>query len=586
MAEESHTENQERMHLLAKLRIIYNLLDSVDRRTLALILCISLLNGALNAAGIASILPFIGLISEPGILETNKYILFFREFSGIDSYAAVVVSFGLISLLILIVSNAFSAFESWYGVLFGATKNQAFSARLLKNYLGIDVLEFEKKPSAERAKEVLSDVGRVVISTLFAALDLISDIMVSVFVVGLLLWIDWRVTLVVFTALILIHYLINFFTSTQLDTLGKRYAQLQASLYSHVLESLKLNKEIKMNSLAPYFVQRFSLTAGQMVKNSVKSSLISELPQRLLEVVAFGVIMSVALYFAVFAEDGSQPVTIIGMYAVAAYRLIPTVNSIFNKIKEIWYDTAILEDIARALTETDDPQEDPGAVTWPSQTLALRNVSFAYSKSGPFHLDGLDLEFPVGRFTCIKGPTGCGKSTVMNLVAGLYRPAKGAVEADGRAIDAHASKRWKQRIGLVPADVNIIQASLLENIALGLEPEEIDRARVREVCRLVDLDGLLQGLPNGYDSVYGDDGLRFSSGQVLKVGIARALYRNPSLLLLDESTDAFDLKTESLVLNRLKAMEGLTIIFISHRPSVMEHADVVVDLEELLEAMP
>jgi len=570
------------MQLLEKLRIIYNLLDSVDRKKLALILCISLVNGAINAAGIASILPFIGLISEPEILERNKYILYFSQLTGIESYAAVVVSFGVISLSLLIVSNVLSSLETWYGVLFSASKTKVFSARLLNNYLDIDVLEFEKKPSAERAKEVLSDVYRVLISTLFATMGLISDALMALFVVGLLLWIDWAVTLVVFAVLILIHYMINFFTSKQLDALGKGYAKLQASLYNHALEALKLNKEIKMNSLAPYFVRRFSYTAGQMVGNSVKSSLISELPRRLLEVVAFSAILGVALYFAVFSGDGSQPVTIIGMYAVAAYRLIPAVASIFNRLERIWYDTAILEDVVGALKEQPAPPEDPNSEKGAAQTIAFRSVSFAYSDAGPFHLDGLNLEFPVGRFSCLRGKTGCGKTTVLNLLAGLYRPAKGFLACDGRPVNAYDSKRWKQRIGLVPATINIIQSSIYENIALGLELEQVDRNRVREVCRLVELDELVCGLPNGYESVYGDDGLRFSSGQILKVGIARALYRNPSLLLLDESTDAFDLKTETLVLDRLKAIEGLTIIFVSHRPSVMEHADLVIDLEAVL----
>ena len=290
-----------------------------------------------------------------------------------------------------------------------------------------------------------------------------------------------------------------------------------------------------------------------------------------------------ALYFAVFAGKNGQPITIIGMYAVAAYRLIPSVANIFSTIKDIWYDTAILEGVAQSLTTYAASEEDSFTMPWPTQTISLREISFAYSESGPFHMEGLNLDFPAGRFTCIKGRTGCGKSTVMNLVAGLYHPSKGTLECDGYPVDAYGSHRWKQQIGLVPAMVNIIEASLYENIALGAEEEDIDSEKVHAVCRLVDLDGLIQGLPDGYGSVYGGDGLCFSSGQILKVGIARALYRDPRILLLDESTDAFDLETERLVLDRLKVLDGLTIIFISHRPSVMEHADLVIDLEEILQ---
>jgi len=184
--------------------------------------------------------------------------------------------------------------------------------------------------------------------------------------------------------------------------------------------------------------------------------------------------------------------------------------------------------------------------------------------------------------TCIKGRTGCGKSTVLNLAAGLFRPAAGAIHVDGKAIDVYGSTAWKSRIGLVPAAVNVMQVSLYENIAMGVPAADIDRQKVRAVSELVDLDAHILSLRHGYESIYGDDGLNFSSGQIQKIGLARALYRDPAILLLDESTDALDLKTENLVLSRLNQIEDMTMIFVSHRPSVQEHAAKVIDMEEVL----
>ena len=217
-----------------------------------------------------------------------------------------------------------------------------------------------------------------------------------------------------------------------------------------------------------------------------------------------------------------------------------------------------------------------------SRMIAMRDIYFDFGEASPFHMAALNLEFPINGFTCIKGRTGCGKSTVLNLLSGLYRPVSGQILADGEPVDAYRSRWWQSRIGLVPPVVNIINVSIYENIALGVESADIDRERVHNVCRLVELDELITSLPGGYESIYGEDGLCFSSGQVQKVGIARALYRDPAILLLDESTDAFDLQTETMVLDRLKAIDGMTIIFVSHRPSVMEHADKLIDLEEML----
>lgn len=571
------------MQLFKKFYLIYELMDRSDKRKLLLILIISMVNGVLSAATIASILPFIGLVSEPEILNTNEYIVAFSRITGIESYSGVVISFGLIGFSLLIAGNAISAFDSWYGELFGAKKDQVLSTRLLRNYLHIDVLEFERRNSAERAKEILSDVDRVIISTLFSMLDLVSEVIISLCVIGLLFWVDWGVTLVVAVVLITAHFLVNSLVSAHLARLGKRHAELESTLFSHVLEALKLHKEIKLNDISGYFVNRYAESSGEMVRNGLKRSLISELPQYVLEVIAFGVILAVAIYFAVFSGNNGQPVTIIGMYAVAAYRLVPSIASIFDRVEDIWFDTAILEDFVGSLTPLAEDDLSPASDQKIKRSISLKDVCFKFGASSPFHMDALNLEFPVNRFTCIKGRTGCGKSTVLNLLAGLYRPSSGRVVADGKAIDANRCAWWKRRIGLVPADVNVIQISLYENIALGIEPSEIDREKVRRVCGVVDLDELIGSLNHGYESIYGENGLNFSSGQIQKVGIARALYRDPALLLLDESTDAFDLKTEQLVLDRLKAIDGMTMVFVSHRPSVMEHADVVIDLEEVLQ---
>jgi ABC-type bacteriocin/lantibiotic exporter with double-glycine peptidase domain len=425
-------------------------------------------------------------------------------------------------------------------------------------------------------------VERVIISTLFSMLDLVSEVIIALFVIALLMWVDWGVTLAVFAVLVGVHFLINLCVSPPLDRYGKKHAALEARIYSHVLEALKLHKEIKLANIDRFFVNRYARACDKMVHTNLMRNLISDMPAYLLELVAFSIILAVAIYFALFTGGDTQPVTIIGVYAVAAYRLIPAIARIFNKIESIWYDTAILEDVARALQPLAEVDLAEGSAHSLDRSIVMQDIFFDFGETSPFHMEALNLEFPVHRFTCIKGRTGCGKSTVLNLLAGLYKPISGQILADDVPVNAYRSKWWQNRIGLVPPVVNVINASIYDNIALGVEPEAVDREWVHEICRIVELDELVAGLPGGYDSVYGEEGLSFSSGQIQKLGLARALYRRPLVLLLDESTDAFDLNTETRVLDRLKAMEGMTIIFVSHRPSVMEHADKLIDLEEEL----
>ncbi len=568
--------------MLDKFRLILGLMNAKDKRQLVLIGFISVVNGLLSVVGIASILPFIGLISEPGLLNSNEYIQAFTRILGITSYGGAVVAFGGISLFMVVAGNLLSAVDGWYGEVFGYKKERELSERLLHNYLHIDVLEFERKKSSERAKEILSDVDRVILDTVFAMFDLISGVIVSAFIIGLLLLVDWGVTLVVSATLLGIYLVIHNFTGVRLDRLGKRYADLEADLYSDVLEALKLQKEIKLNGLSSYFVKRYSKSCGRMVSNRLRHSIISLIPQYAIEIAAYGVILLIAIYFALYSGPNTEPITLIGMYAFAAYRLLPSIADIFDSVENILFGSAILEDFVGAFEVKDDAGDASAVECVAKESIALSNVSFRYNPDGVFHLDSIHLEFPVNVMTCIKGRTGCGKSTVLNLAAGLFRPAAGAIHVDGKAIDVYGSTAWKSRIGLVPAAVNVMQVSLYENIAMGVPAADIDRQKVRAVSELVDLDAHILSLRHGYESIYGDDGLNFSSGQIQKIGLARALYRDPAILLLDESTDALDLKTENLVLSRLNQIEDMTMIFVSHRPSVQEHAAKVIDMEEVL----
>lgn len=568
--------------MIDKFKLIYGLMDARDKRKLVLIAFISVVNGLLSVVGIASILPFIGLISEPELLESNKYIQLFSEITGITSYRGVVVAFGGISLLLVVLGNMLSAFDVWIAEVFGYKKQRELSERLLRTYLRTDVLEFERKKSSERAKEILSEVDRVIMDTLFSMFDMVSGTIVCGFIVLLLLIVNWSVTLTVAAALMGAYLVIHKISGRHLDSLGKEFSELESLLYNDVLEALKLHKEIKLAGVSGFFVSRYARSCSRMLKNRLKHSVISILPQYSIEVTAYGIILLLAIYFALFSTSGTAPITMIGMYAFAAYRLMPSVADVFHSVQSILFDSAILAKFVEHFNEPVEVENNFRADTPVRESIALSGVSFRYSPNSAFHLENLDVEFAVNSMTCLKGKTGCGKSTILNLVAGLYHPDEGVVKIDGETTDVYGSREWKRRIGYVPASVNVLQSSMAENIAIGVPFEEIDRERVREVAEMVDLDAHIMSLRKGYDSVYGDDGLCFSSGQIQKVGLARALYRNPSILLLDESTDAFDIKTEALVLERLTSLEDVTIIFISHRPSVHEFASRIIDLEEVL----
>ncbi len=571
--------------MLKKIKLLYQLMTPQDKRQLLLILLLSIINGLFNVIGIASILPFISIISEPELVETNAYLRTFVEFFGLQSYTSVVLTFAGISFCLVLLGNVLGGLDVWMSQRFGLMKELTLSHKLLSVYLHTDDVRFFGRKNSERTKNILADVDRVIIDTLFSMLDMLSNILVALFIFILLLVVSVQATLIISLGIIAVYLLVYLFTSNRLHSLGEEFADLETEIYSDVLDALNLQREIKLARKQSFFVDRYYRSFAQMARNRLKSELLSLVPQQVIEVVAFGSILVIATFFAVSAQSNLSAVTVIGMYAFAAYRLMPAVRDIFDGWEQIQFGSAVLRRLIREFSIADVPESrDELEPLQQFETLRLSNIHFQYPGSDESCLKNVSLQIEAGRFYCIMGKTGAGKSTLLNIIAGLYRPAEGETFLNNEAISLYDNSTWQRTVSYVPVRVNVMSDSLHGNIALGCADEDIDREKVLNIAKLVRLEDNLNLPASGYDTELGDGGLALSTGQTQKLGIARALYREPKVLLLDESTDALDLETESQVITNIRnAYPALTVVFISHRPSVRNFADEVVELETLLQ---
>jgi ABC-type multidrug transport system fused ATPase/permease subunit len=272
---------------------------------------------------------------------------------------------------------------------------------------------------------------------------------------------------------------------------------------------------------------------------------------------------------------------VIAMLAYAAYRLIPALQGLFDGIEAIRYKTAALDALWQ---DYSDPGTEPAIATGdamvPRRSIRLENISFRYPDSRQDTLSGLSLTIPAGRAVCLAGPTGAGKSTTVDLLLGLLPSSAGGITVDGTLVTPGNVRAWRDNIGYVPQVIYLIDDTIASNIALGMEPADIDYARLERAARIAELhDFVVNELAAGYQTVVGERGARLSGGQRQRIGIARALYREPAVLILDEATNELDLATEARILDSLRALGGRTIIFVSHKPSVATFCDEVVVLE-------
>jgi ABC-type bacteriocin/lantibiotic exporter with double-glycine peptidase domain len=555
-------------------------MESKDKSRLLFISLISIANGIFSVIGIASILPFIGVISEPDLINTQPEIIAFKDFTGIESYRGIILTFGSVSFLLVLIGNIVNGLDIWIANLFGLLKEQQLSQRLLSIYLSADDQIFNRQKNAERAKYILADIDRVILDSLFAMLEMFSGVVVALFIFLLLIVVDPMATLVISAAILIIYFSVYGITSRRLDRLGKEYADLETDIYEEVLQALKLQREIKLAQKQSFFIGHYSQAFAKMVKNRLRFELISLVPQGVIEVVAYGSILMLAIYFSLAQQSNYSAITLIGMYAFATYRMMPAISDIFDSFEKIQFGSAILQRLVSEFDPEPAAPNDTLVSRW--KTLTLENIGFTYHGQTQPVLNNINMNFIAGQFYCIAGQTGCGKSTLLNIIAGLYQTNSGNMKIDQKVTTLYHNIAWQTALGYVPTDVQLINGSLLENIMLCEEDEAVDLQRVEEIAQTVALDETLAELSKGYHTRLGDGNQNLSSGQMQKVGLARALYRKPRLLLLDESTDAFDLASEKRILDNLRqSFKTMTIIFVSHRPSVMSQADQVIDLQAL-----
>ncbi|MCW9017412.1 MAG: ABC transporter ATP-binding protein/permease, partial [Kangiellaceae bacterium] len=493
----------------------------------------------------------------------------------------LIIVLGSLSFLLIILGNLVNALDVWIATKFGFQKERQLSQKLLANYFRADELEFSKKKVSERTKTIISDIDRVILDTLFSMLEMLSGILLAIFIFALLVLVNLYAALFISAAIVSVYWLVYFFASKKLDRLGLEFAELETDLYSEVLQSLKLRKEIKLDNLQSSFLASFGQSFNRVMNNRLSYEFISLVPQRIIEVVAYGSILVIATVFTINYGENASAITLIGVYAFAAYRLMPAVSDIFDSFEQIQFGSAILK---RLIAELRQEPEDEGScdeIKLESE-LKLDSIDFAFATRKEKIFDRLSIHFKLNQFNCILGKTGCGKSTLLNILAGIYQPQGGKILVGDTNVSLYHNANWYQQIAYIPTQINLIDATIAENIALGIKADQIDQGKLKSVIKQSTLDIDLTALEAGANTRIGAEGISLSNGQTQKLGIARALYSSPQLLLVDEGSDALDLASEEKLLVNLKSDSQLTVIFVSHRPSVWQFADHLLDLEKYL----
>lgn len=555
--------------------------EGIPSSRLAGIMLVATVDGLFQAFGIASILPFISVLADPGLAIVSPWFAAVQTYLPFLNEDNLLFATGLFAFAVLVLSNALTMLNYWLSLQLFNQHRHRLSLTLLSSFLGQDLLAFNRRKVSDMSATVLSKVESVVIETLMAGVRVLADLIVIVAITALLMSVNPSATLIVLLLLSSGYMAIHQFTVREMERLGASHAEAEADMFAGVSQALALFKEARLGHRIGYFIERFAIPSRRVVAVTNRYEMLTFLPAQVLELLTFGLMLGLALYLTGDSGDGSSVIALIAFFAFAAYRLIPILTSLLDGFEIFRYGVSVVDNVLDALDQRHLPLPAEKRACDPRITvnrgIELLDLGFRYPESQIDTFNGITATIPANRLTCVIGPSGAGKSTLLDILSGLLRPSAGQLLIDGRPLDPGDLPRWQAAIGYVPQKVQLLNGSLAENIALG--EATIDMARVKAAAASATIDRLaVEQLPEGYGTVIGDGNHALSGGERQRIGIARALYRQPGLLLLDEATNELDAATEALVLQRVMCSDTRTIVFASHKREIRERADYVIEL--------
>lgn len=560
------------------------LLNKVEKLEGIRLLIMIILMGLFDVLGIASIMPFMTLISDPEVVEKNNYLLSIYTYFNFSSYSEFIFFSGAIVIALIIISSLFKLVTSYLLYRFTFMREHSISVRMLKGYLNQPYEWFLNQHSSELSKSLLADVREVIARTFITSFMIISNSFTVILIVCLLIYVDPTVAITAFLFFGFIYFFLYFAVRNLLENIGKDRLKANNERFKFANETFSLIKELKIVNKENSYLSLFSYATKNFVQKEVIMQSISALPKYLIEMIIFASIILIILIN--LSEDFlvSSIIPIIALYAFAGYRLIPAIQVIFANLSLFRSSAHVLEFVREKYSQLnfEDTLVNSGTRMKFKKEIFLENISFQYPNTDKNTLEDVSLKIQANNIIGIIGATGSGKTTIIDILLGLLSPHKGVMYVDDVLIDKRNVREWQKCMGYVPQEIALVDETIAANIALGVFGKSSNIESIIEAAKIANIhDFITTELKNGYHTKIGEKGIRLSGGQKQRIGIARALYNKPNVLVLDEATSALDGETEQVVMDAVNNLgRQLTIVIVAHRLSTLSKADIIYKLKD------
>lgn len=557
-------------------RRIFQILSQAERYRAVTLLGLMLLTSVIELTGFLSILPLVAIATDPGQLRAQPWLDTLYRWTGAGSTTQFFWLMAGCFVLLFAASETAHCLSAWYSSRLSYQVRHRLSVLLLSRYLSKPHVWFLRRNSAQLMKAILRDVDGLVNECLMLILQILRRGLTTGAIVVVLLCLAPGLTLGALLLFLLYYATLYGRFRRQIGELGQQHHEVNNQRFKSVQEGLAAILEGRIFFRRHHVVERYRQYSSQSSRMLARYHLLRDIPNRVGNLLGVTSIVAL-LVFLVSTTKSAFP--LVGAFVLGIWRVGPALQALDSDISRVRFELPAIENLYADLAGTPEPPpipapQPPRAVR---ESIELKSVTFTYPEASRPALEDVNLSIPRGARVGVVGSTGAGKTTLVDLVGGFLTPQSGEISVDGHSIAA--SPDWIGNIGYVPQSVYISDDTVRRNIALGLPDASIDEEAVVRAARLAGIHDFVVGeLPGQYDALLGERGVCLSGGQCQRIGIARALYHDPELLILDEATSSLDTLTERSVLGAIRDLPK-TVLVVTHRLSTVRWCNQILLLD-------
>lgn len=537
-----------------------------------------LINSLLELLGLASIIPLFNVIMKDGIIQQNYYLSAIYNSFGYSSENNFIITICAFVVLIIFIKNIIGILIQKYQSRFSLDLMSFFMLKLHKYYFQKGFLFFKETNSVLINRDIFAVPQRFSQIIVLGVFNLFHEVLVLILIVtAILLYNPGIVFLLLFTV---VPVFVIFYLSTKnkIKKLGDDFHDLSPEIGNNIFQSVFGYIDVMINGTYLFFRNRIKKNMEAFKNISIDMIVYKLIPSKLIEISMISSIFVITIYGLKFMSSKEELLSLLGIYTIAAYRIMPSINRIMIALNGITENQYVFPVLEKLINFKSDGNKKVSEIVF-TENISLSKVFYQYPSTNDNIINNFNCNINKGEIICIKGNSGGGKTTLMNLMLGFLKPTSGEIKIDGQVLNNYNIESWQQKIGYVQQEVYLLDSSIAENIAFGIDKTSIDYNKINLVLNQASLVKFIESLDDGIDTLVGERGANLSGGQRQRIGIARALYFDSEVLFFDEVTSALDPETEVEVNKTIESLsinDGITIVMIAHKESGLDFVNKII----------